>query len=297
MATPVQFAAEITTDPGERPRDDELDLFGLTHRGKVRKENQDHFLLCTVHQQIMIHATSLPDPATLPTRGERLATIMLVADGVGGGPSGREASRLAAEAVMRYVASTMKCFHSVGHPAEKEFYASLREAAHEAHAAVESRATEEPGARGMATTLTLAVAVWPRVYITQVGDSRAYTYVDGTLRQLTRDQTMAQTLVDLGALPPEQAANSPLKHVLSRAIGGPESEPEVSRLRIKRGQVILLCSDGLTKHVTDDEIAKSLEAMTSTQELCSELVDRALAAGGTDNITVLAGRARVKVAK
>lgn len=297
MTTPVQVTATITADPGERPNDDELDLFGLTHCGKVRKENQDHFLLCTVHQQVVIHATSLPDPATLPTRGGRLATIMLVADGVGGGPAGREASRLAAEAVMRYVASTMQCFHSVGNVGEKEFFASLREAAHEAHAAVELRAASESGARGMATTLTLAVAVWPRVYITQVGDSRAYTYVDGSLLQITRDQTMAQTLVDLGALPAEQAASSPLRHVLSRAIGGPESEPEVSRLKIKRGQVILLCSDGLTKHVSDDEIARSLETMTSSQQLCTDLVEKALAGGGTDNITVLAGRARLKVTR
>ncbi len=293
FATTPRVAA-ITVDSVEKPRDDELDLFGLTHPGRVRKENQDHFLLCTVHQQVVIHATSLPAPDSLPMRGQRLATIMLVADGVGGGPSGQEASRLAAEAVMRYVSSAMRCFHSVGMTAQEEFYASLREAAREAHEAVQASATSNSAARGMATTLTLVVAVWPNVYVTQVGDSRAYTYVDGELHQLTRDQTMAQTLVDLGAMQPEAAEKSPLKNVLARAIGGPESEPEVSRLVIKRGQVVLLCSDGLTKHVTDEEISAYLGAMTSTEQLCRALVELALDRGGSDNITVLAGRARMK---
>ena len=78
-----------------RPTDTELDMFGLTHIGRVRKENQDHFMLCTVHPQVVVHGTSLPDAASLPLRGERIATYMLVADGVGSGSGGGEASRLA----------------------------------------------------------------------------------------------------------------------------------------------------------------------------------------------------------
>lgn len=90
---------------GVRPRDDELDMFGLTHKGLVRAENEDQFLLCTVHPQVVIHATSLPDSSDLAERGQRLATIMLVADGVGGCAAGRRASHIATEAVTRYVAS------------------------------------------------------------------------------------------------------------------------------------------------------------------------------------------------
>src|SRR5262245_61899392 len=107
----MKFAAPFsarTSAPNEpRPRDDELDLFGLTHPGRVRSENQDHFLLCTVHPQVVIHGTSLPQPDELPLRGQRLATIMLVADGVGGSAAGSRASRLATEAVTRYVSSTL----------------------------------------------------------------------------------------------------------------------------------------------------------------------------------------------
>jgi len=281
--------------PGQRPRDEELDLFGLTHRGKVRQENQDHFLVCTVHQQVVIHGTSLPDAERLPLRGQRLATILLVADGVGGGSAGGEASQLATEAVTRYLASTMRCFHvAAGGPeAEAELFESLRTAAFDAHAAVRAEAEARSTNLPMATTLTIGFAVWPRLYVVQVGDSRCYFYWDGVLRQVTRDQTVAQDLVDAGVLRQEDVVRSPLSNVLARAIGAGEATPDVTLLDISpRGCVVLLCSDGLTKHVTDAEIAEQLRSMTSAEQACRALLDLALARGGTDNVTVLVGRAR-----
>jgi protein phosphatase len=144
----------------------------------------------------------------------------------------------------------------------------------------------------MATTLTLAIVVWPSAYEVQVGDSRCYYYSEGKLRQITRDQTMAQDLVDQGVIPKDQMAASPFSHVLASAIGGSEASPEVTRLDIRRrGSVVLLCSDGLTKHVTDDEIAAHLKTMESAEQVCRALVDLALERGGSDNITVLVGRA------
>src|SRR5215207_1727866 len=113
----MKFAAPFSTrTPGVegRPRDDELDLFGLTHPGQVRAENQDHFLLCTVHPQVVVHATSLSDPDELALRGQRLATILLVADGVGGSAAGSKASRIATEAVTEYVASALRSYHTTG---------------------------------------------------------------------------------------------------------------------------------------------------------------------------------------
>jgi protein phosphatase len=297
MAPADLLTARISADPGPKPRDDELDLFGLTHPGKVRSENQDHFLLCTVHPQVVIHATSLPEPDRLPLRGERLATIMLVADGVGGGAAGREASQLATETITRYVASTLRCYHAAGSAAEEEFLSALRAAVFEAHDAVraETVARAQPGGqpeKSMATTLTLGFAVWPWWYVVQVGDSRCYHYWDGVLRQVTRDQTVAQDLVDRGALPPERVAASPFSHVLASAIGGAEASPVVTRVDIRhRGCVLLLCSDGLTKHVSDAEIAAHLGKMESSEQVCRALLDLALERGGSDNITVLAGRA------
>ena len=309
MALAEPLTATIPTAPGRKPRDDELDLFGLTHPGKVRPENQDHFLLGTVNPQVVIHGTSLPDPDNLPLRGDRLATVMLVADGVGSGSGGGEASRLATESITGYVSSTLRCYHSAGSSAEEEFFDALRQAALEAHSTVRTEAArrEPRGARAeprteaagrpdgprMATTLTLGIAVWPWLYVVQVGDSRCYVHKDGVLKRTTRDQTMAQDLVDRGALPPERLAASPFSHVLVSAIGGEEAKPEVTRVDIrKRGCVVLLCSDGLTKHVSDEEICARIDAMESSEQVCRELLDLALERGGSDNITVLAGRAR-----
>ncbi|HEX5386516.1 MAG TPA: protein phosphatase 2C domain-containing protein [Gemmatimonadales bacterium] len=276
-----------------RPLDAELDLFGLTHIGRVRRENQDHFMLCTVHPQVVVHGTSLPNADALPLRGERIATYMLVADGVGGGTGGAEASRVALETITQYVASSLRSYHAAGAASDTEFYRALTGAAFEAHAAVRERAQLEPGAQ-MATTLTLAVAVFPWMYVTQVGDSRCYRYWDGTLTQITRDQTIAQGLVDQGLMPAERLERSPFAHVLSSAIGGDSAAPVVSRIEIPRGCVVLLATDGLTKHVSGVEIGGQIEAMSSSEQLCRALLDLALERGGSDNISLIAARAPLR---
>ncbi len=274
----------------QRPGDTELDLFGLTHPGRVRKENQDHFMLCTVHPQVVVHGTSLPDVDQLPLRGSRLATYMLVADGVGSGSGGGEASRLALGAVMQYVTTSLRSYHSAGSASDQEFYDAMTAAAMEAHAKVLAESASQPEAK-MATTLTLAVAVFPWMYVTQVGDSRCYRYWDGDLVQMTRDQTVAQGLVDQGILPAERAANSPFSHVLSSAVGGGEATPVVNRIEIPRGCVILLCTDGLTKYVEAAELSREIEEMDSSEQLCRRLLELALDRGGNDNITIISARA------
>jgi protein phosphatase len=285
LSTPVSAA------PG-RPRDNELDLFGITHPGRVRSSNQDQFLLCTVHPQVVVHGTSLANTEAITLRGERLATIMLVADGVGGSADGSEASRLATVAVTEYFASAMHCWHTAGSASEEEFTTALRAAANEAHRRVKEQAVAQLDGRKMATTLSVGIVVWPWLYVVQVGDSRCYFFQDGVLRQVTRDQTLAQEMIDRGALTPERAHNSPLNHVLSSAIGADEALPEISRVDVRRrGCVTLVCSDGLTKHVSDDEIAQETARMTSAEQLCRTLLDLALERGGSDNITIVVGRA------
>ena len=280
-----------------RPRDDELDLYGVTHRGLVREENEDHFLLCTVHPQVVMHATSLPEPSELTLGGQRLATIMLVADGVGGGAAGSRASRIATEAVTRYVASSLRCYHTAAPYTEGEFEETLRAAALEAHETVRSEAAAQPAERGMATTLSLAIVVWPWMYVIQVGDSRCYLYQGSALRQLTRDQTFAQDLVEQGVFTREDAKVSPLNNMLSSAIGSDEALPEITRVDVReRGCVIFLCTDGLTKHVPDVEIADHLASMESAEQVCHALLQLALDRGGTDNITLVVGRALTRVA-
>jgi len=291
----MKVAELFTTNTHQSPRvrDDEIDLFGLTHPGKVRAENEDHFLACTVHPQVIVHGTSLPNVDQLPLRGERLATIVLVADGVGGQSGGSAASRIATETVTRYVSSTLRSYYAAGSSDEEVFLDSLRTAALEAHDAVRAEAQQRPNDKRMATTLTLGIAVWPWLYVVQLGDSRCYYYWNRVLHQVTRDQTVAQDLVDQGVMPKERLQASPYRHVLSSAVGGEDALPEVSRVRIDRfGSVLLFCSDGLTKHATDEEIAQHIAANPRSEAICRSLLDLALERGGTDNITIVVGRRR-----
>ena len=159
------------------------------------------------------------------------------------------------------------------------------------HANVLRRAEDTGELRGMATTLTLWLGVWPRAYLVQVGDTRCYLLRDGELVQISRDQTMAQELVDLGVLKDVDAAPRQLAQTLSSAIGGPQTAPKVTCLTQQWGDVGLLCSDGLTRHVSDDRIRERLRTMRSARETCEALVQDALDGGGSDNVTVLIGRA------
>jgi serine/threonine protein phosphatase PrpC len=292
MHTAEPFSTANADPTAPRPRDNELDMFGITHPGRVRRENQDHFLLCTIHPQVVIHGTSLPHPERLPLRGQRMATVLLVADGVGGATAGGDASRIATESVTRYVSSTLRCYHVAGRSNDDEFLEALRTAAAEAHAAVKADSLARHGGQTTATTMTLGIVVWPWLYVLQVGDSRCYYHQDGVLRQVTRDQTVAQDLVDKGVLPAERAQASPFSHVLVSAIGADDALPVVTRVDIRRRGVILVCSDGLTKHVNDQEISDHLAAMESSEQVSRTLVELALSRGGTDNITIVVGRAR-----
>jgi len=283
--------ANRVSDQADRPEDDQLDLHGLTHQGKVRKDNQDQFMICTVHPQLVIHGTSLPNPDSLPLRGTRFGTVMLVADGVGGAVDGSEASRLATESVVRYVSSTLRCYNVAGEGDDEEFFRALKDAALQAHDAVRAESVSRGEGR-MATTLTVATFVWPWCYVTQVGDSRMYVLTDGKLHQATRDQTIAQQLVDAGALKKEDMGRSPLRHVLASAIGADEAVPEVTRFRVTKSSTALLCSDGLTKHVSDVEIGEHLKQNKTAEQTCQDLLELALERGGTDNITIAVARRR-----
>jgi protein phosphatase len=128
--------------------------------------------------------------------------------------------------------------------------------------------------------------------VLQVGDSRCYVHGDGALRCLTRDQTVAQDLLDRGELTAAEAARSPLQHMLTSAIGGRVTSAVVTALDLQRESVFLLCSDGLTRHVSDAELAECLGALSSAQQACNDLLRVALERGGQDNITIVVGRAR-----
>jgi protein phosphatase len=280
--------------PGARDRkpfDEEIDVYGLTHTGKVRPDNQDHFLISALRKQMVVYQTSLPSPERVVGGPERLAFLAMVADGVGGGAKGEEASRVVLEEVTQYVSGTMRCYYTTGSENDMEFTRALQEVALQSSAELRRRGEEDPEYHGMATTLTLFLGVWPRAYLLQVGDSRCYVFRNGELRQITRDQTMAQELMDMGVLKASDVAGTRFARTLSSSIGGRMTDPVVTGLDMSWGTVVLLCSDGLTGHVPDDRIRERLRTMTSARQACEDLLRDALDAGGTDNVTIIVGRA------
>jgi protein phosphatase len=280
--------AQVGAPTVRKPADDELDVYGLTHPGKVRSTNQDHFLICSLRKQMLVHLTSLPAIDQVVGPNERLAFLAMVADGVGGSAGGETASRLAVEVVTRYVSESIQCYYASG--ADDNFLTSLQDAAMQSHADLLAMADTQPELAGMATTLTLWIGVWPRAYLLQVGDSRCYLLRDGELTQLSRDQTMAQELIDAGVMARAEASRTRWAHTLSSAIGGRQTAPLVTRLEQQWGNVGMLCTDGLTTHVSDDRIRQRLRTMTSARQVCEDLLQHALDGGGTDNITILVGR-------
>jgi protein phosphatase len=266
-------------------------VYGLTHQGLVRRDNQDHFLICSLRKEMLVHHTSLPGMNQLPPAAERLAFVAMVADGVGGGSRGEEAARLAVETVTQYIAGSTRCYYAANETDDAEFSQALQDAALQCHADFLQRAAQDADCRGMATTLTLLLGVWPRAYLLQVGDSRYYALRRGELLQISRDQTLAQELVDLGVLSRTDASRSRLATTLSSAIGGRQTAPVVTRMISEWGNVGLLCSDGLTRHVADERIRERLRAMTGARQVCEDLLQDALDGGGTDNITIVVVRA------
>jgi serine/threonine protein phosphatase PrpC len=272
-----------------KPRDDEIDVHGLTHAGRVRTENQDHFLLATIHKRVNVIATNLEKQQQLPAGEQRVAFLAMVADGVGGEEGGAEASAVALESAMQYVNDSMSCLYDRD-VAESTFTDLLQRCALQSHEAIRERASANARHASMATTLTLFMGVWPAYYLVQLGDSRYYLWREGRLTQITRDQTLANDLVDQGILSRAQAPHTRFAHVLSSALGADTAEPVVTRLRAEWSYVHLLCSDGLTKHVSDERIADRLANMTSAKQVCEQLLEDALEDGGSDNITIIVGR-------
>lgn len=276
-----------------KPLDSEIDVHGLTHVGLKRPTNQDHFLICSLRKQLEVHASSLTGAQLLQGGTERLAFLAMVADGVGGSAGGEEASGATIESITSYLTHSTHCYYTADSEDDQAFIEALQDAAHRCHDSLREQASRE-GRRSGATTLTLFMSVWPRIYLLQVGDSRYYQLRDGALTQVSRDQTMAQELIDRGVLTRSDRAAERLSHTLSSSIGGPQSDPVVVGVDNNWGTVHLLCSDGLTKHVSDEQIRDRLSQMTSARQVAEALLQDALDGGGSDNITIIVGRAHAQ---
>jgi protein phosphatase len=279
-------SAAAATSAAAPPQSTDVDVFGLTHQGHVRPNNEDQFLIASFHKTMMVHGTSVPLDSLGDLTSESRGYVCVVADGVGGRPGGEHASGTALHAIAQYATHSMRFYYQHDPLHESRLLTELEEAVAQSHAAVLA------GAAGTATTLTMVMFRWPKAYLVQVGDSRCYRLRDDKLEQLSKDQTMAQALVDAGVLPAEQASETRWAHILSSAIGAQEAKPVLTVTDHRWDDVMLLCTDGLTKHVADEEIAEQLRQVKSAEQICHNLVNLALARGGSDNVTVIAGRLR-----
>jgi protein phosphatase len=246
----------------DRAMDLPLEVHAATDRGRKRAENEDS------------HAIWIPDHAERDRRG----VLLVVADGMGGTQAGAVASRLAVETVLRE--------YRRGDPTEPGRL--LRDAVVHANREVHERSRNRADCCGMGTTLTALAIHGRRVWLAHVGDSRAYLVRGDRIRQLTDDHSLVGELVRRREISADAAREHPQRHVLTRAVGvRPQVEPDLAELSPEADDAFVLCSDGLTGHVRDEEIAGAVASGTDPQEAVDHLIALANSRGGEDNITVV----------
>jgi PPM family protein phosphatase len=270
-----------------------LDCFGHTDRGQVRTNNEDQFLIADLTKRLRMLQTSVPELDSPEWSRGVSGYLLVVADGMGGVAGGEIASGLAVESVSWYVSRTMPWFYRYQDGREEELEAELRDAIEACQKTVADVAAGSQF-RKMGTTLTLAYILWPRVYVVHAGDSRCYVRRNGHFERVTRDHTVAQRAVEKGILTPAQAEHSPLAHTLWNCIGGATEgvNPDIYKATLEAGDELLLCTDGLTRKLTDDDVRGILAKAPTAEAAARALVDAANDAGGEDNITVVVARAR-----
>jgi protein phosphatase len=286
--TPVdsEQAAPTTVAPDAEFR---VTSHGLTDPGRVRQRNEDQFLIAALAHALQVRESSV-DPPDVKYGGSQ-GHLFVVADGMGGHAGGQQASALAVNSIETFLLDAVNwCsrLRGQGDAILGEFQKALEEADEK----LLGEARRRPELHGMGTTATLAYAVHWRLFIAHVGDSRCYLLRNRLLYRLTRDHTLVEEMVQRGILKPEEAAAHRFRHVIANVLGGTDSgvKVELHKVPLEAGDRLLLCSDGLTEMVADEEIAAVLESARDPEEACRRLVDRANELGGKDNITVVAAR-------
>jgi protein phosphatase len=266
--------------------------FGLTDPGKVRAANEDQFLIAVLLKALQVERTSLPQPQVQHSSDR--SHLFVVADGMGGHAGGQKASALAIDSVESFILETCKWFAQCKGKDQDQVLADFQSALGHANARILAEAAERPELHGMGTTLTLAYSLNNDLFVAHVGDSRCYLCRHGVLYRLTRDHTLVEELVRRGGLPAEQAAQHRLRHVITNAVGGDSADVtvEVHKVHLEGGDRVLLCSDGLTEMVPEEQLNQILQAEAEPEQACRELVACANQAGGKDNITVVVAHFR-----
>jgi serine/threonine protein phosphatase PrpC len=282
-----QPLAAADTDDDAQPRALRVTCHGLTDRGQERTANEDQFVIAEVRRVLQVQQSSIAQPESL--LGGSLGQLLVVADGIGGHRGGDYASALAVVGIENLLLNTLGWLCALQGDGVLE---ELREALRAADRWVEKAAGRRPDLRGMGTTLTLAYVTGDTLYVAHAGDSRCYRHRRGRLEPLTSDHTLVAKMVSGGLISQQEADHHEMRNVVTNAVGGgkPGVEPEMHKHSVAAGDTILLCTDGLTGHLSDDEIAALLSTERDPAQACRVLVDEANRRGGHDNITVVIAR-------
>ena len=258
-------------------------VFGRTDVGRTRDHNEDAFVVA----DLTTNDASL-QPSVRHHRLGPKGSLFMVADGMGGAAAGEIASQMAIETVLKEFRDD---WLSLEQPSTEAFARCLRKATQMANQHIHSYAASHTEFRGMGTTATIAGLLADTLYLAQVGDSRGYLVRDGVARQITKDQSLMQKLIEAGELTEEEAAQSERRNIILQALG-PEAviKVDLTFQRLRRGDTLVLCSDGLSGQVSRDDIARVVSEDRDLVQACRKLIDLANQAGGPDNITVIIAR-------
>ena len=257
-----------------------VSVFGLSDVGRVRKNNEDSYVVCNLTTGEVGLTPTLRNH-TLGSRG----SLFLVADGMGGEASGEVASQICTVTVPKRLYDNLK---SLGQVSETNFVLLVRESIEYANQIIHQKAQNDRAYRGMGTTATAAALFGPYLFVAQVGDSRAYLLRNNQLTQLTRDQTFLNYLKEIGAEVPADPEKDSRRSILTQAVGSGESvDVKVTYTKVRQADTLLLCSDGLYGMVPSADILESVQGTDSLADKCKSLITKANANGGNDNITVV----------
>lgn len=290
-------AADETGDfppVSNRPPRVSVEVGAHTHRGMVRENNEDNYLVAKLAKSMRICRTSLSEDWSTRFSDEE-GYLLVVADGMGGMAGGEKASQLAVETIEGFVLNVVKWFLHFNDD-QASLIGELKHAFQRADSNVMERARQDPRLWGMGTTLTMAYSVGSDLFVVHAGDTRAYLLHSGELRQLTNDHTLVNLLVQGGTITAEAARTHSRRNVVTNVIGGPSEgvHTEIHKVDVADGDVLLLCSDGLTEPVRDDQIAQVLKDHIDPDAASRKLIDLALQGGAPDNVTAVVARYSVR---
>ena len=260
-----------------------VEVFGRTDVGKARDHNEDSFIVA----DLTTRKASLQPDVREHEVGRR-GTLFMVADGMGGAAAGEVASEMATTTVYNHMVTQWGRDQEV---TEQRFAYRLKEAVELANQQIHEYASSHLEVRGMGTTTTAAGVFQGSLYLTQIGDSRGYLIRQSRIAQITKDQSLMQRLVDAGELTEEEAAVSERRNIILQALGpDPHVKVDLTRQELRAGDLLVMCSDGLSGLVKKEEILGIVTQATDLVSACKELIDLANERGGPDNITCIVAR-------